>query len=152
PAARSVKKRFMICDHSSGSSCSSSSIEPFTSAKRTVTCFRSPSSAHFDCRILSARCLGVYERRLAVRGLGVRVSLFPLTPNPWISAPHSSQNFAVRRSSEPQLAHRREIGAAQSSQNLATGRFSCPHAGQVMNQAPDRRARPEAVRPSLGRG
>ena len=33
--------------------------EPFTSANNTVTCFRSPSSAERDCRILSARCLGV---------------------------------------------------------------------------------------------
>jgi len=31
--------------HSSGSSCSARSIEPFTSAKRTVTCLRSPSRA-----------------------------------------------------------------------------------------------------------
>ena len=39
--------------------CSASSIEPFTSAKSTVTCLRSPSSADLDCRILSARCFGV---------------------------------------------------------------------------------------------
>jgi hypothetical protein len=32
---------------------------PFTSPNRTVTCLRSPSSADFDCRILSARCRGV---------------------------------------------------------------------------------------------
>jgi hypothetical protein len=38
---------------------SSSSIEPFRSANRTVTCLRSPSSAAFEVRIFSARCLGV---------------------------------------------------------------------------------------------
>jgi hypothetical protein len=31
----------------------------FRSAKSTVTCLRSPSSAAFDVRIFSARCLGV---------------------------------------------------------------------------------------------
>jgi hypothetical protein len=32
---------------------------PFTSAKSTVTCFRSPSSALREVRIFSARCFGV---------------------------------------------------------------------------------------------
>jgi len=45
----------------------------------TVTCFRSPSSALFDVRIFSARCLGVYDSG-ARRASG---------------APHSSQNFAA---------------------------------------------------------
>jgi hypothetical protein len=35
------------------------SIEPFRSAKRTVTCLRSPSRAAFEARIFSARCWGV---------------------------------------------------------------------------------------------
>jgi hypothetical protein len=34
-------------------------IEPFRSAKRTVTCLRSPSRALFKVRIFSARCFGV---------------------------------------------------------------------------------------------
>jgi hypothetical protein len=33
--------------------------EPFRSAKSTVTCLRSPSSAAFEVRIFSARCFGV---------------------------------------------------------------------------------------------
>ena len=45
----------MICDHASGSRCSASSIESFTSAKRTVTCLRSPSTVAFAWRIFSAR-------------------------------------------------------------------------------------------------
>jgi NAD(P)-dependent dehydrogenase (short-subunit alcohol dehydrogenase family) len=43
-AARVEKKRCMIARHSSGSSCSARSIEPLTSANRTVTCLRSASS------------------------------------------------------------------------------------------------------------
>src|SRR5438477_11362308 len=38
---------------SSGSRSASSSIEPFRSAKSTVTCLRSPSSAVFEVRIFS---------------------------------------------------------------------------------------------------
>jgi hypothetical protein len=44
---------------SSGSRSASSSMEPLRSAKRTVTCLRSPSSAALEVRIFSARCLGV---------------------------------------------------------------------------------------------
>src|SRR5439155_9713543 len=62
PSVSSWKKRSMIRCHSSGSSCSASSIEPFTSAKSTVTCLRSPSSAPRARRIFSARCRGVYAR------------------------------------------------------------------------------------------
>ena len=55
-SARIWKKRSRILCHSSGSTCSASSIEPFTSAKRTVTCLRSPSRALREVRIFSARC------------------------------------------------------------------------------------------------
>ena len=44
---------------SSGSRSASNSIEPLRSAKRTVTCLRSPSRAALEVRIFSARCLGV---------------------------------------------------------------------------------------------
>ena len=43
---------------------------------------------------------------------------------PATGAAHSSQNFAVGRSSDPQLAHTRRSGVAHSSQNFAAGRFS----------------------------
>src|SRR5262245_61827387 len=49
------KKRCMISDHASGSSCSASFIEPFTSTKSTVTSRRSPSTVAFAWRIFSAR-------------------------------------------------------------------------------------------------
>src|SRR2546429_2484077 len=45
---------------SSGSRSESSSSERLRSANRTVTCFRSPSSADLAVRIRSARWLGVY--------------------------------------------------------------------------------------------
>src|SRR5207249_12280400 len=44
---------------SSGSRSPRSSIEPLRSAKRTVTCLRSPSRAVLEVRIFSARCFGV---------------------------------------------------------------------------------------------
>src|SRR5262249_56512901 len=53
---------------SSGSRSASNSIEPLRSAKRTVTCLRSPSSAALDVRIFSARCLGVYDSGDGARG------------------------------------------------------------------------------------
>jgi hypothetical protein len=53
------KKRSRIPCHSSAPTCSARSIDPFTSAKSTVTCFRSPSNALRDVRIFSTRCFGV---------------------------------------------------------------------------------------------
>src|SRR5262249_49316605 len=65
------------------------SIEPFTSAKRTVTCFRSPSSAERVVRIFSARWFGVYARTSRTGAAPAR------------RGPQSSQNFAVARVSWP---------------------------------------------------
>src|SRR5262245_45633966 len=59
PSARTWKRRSMMRCQSSGSSCSASSIDPFTSAKSTVTCLPSPSRAAFEWRIFAARCCGV---------------------------------------------------------------------------------------------
>ncbi len=59
------KKRSMILCHSSGSTCSARSIEPFTSAKRTVTCLRSPSRADFDVQDLLGQVLGRIGARVA---------------------------------------------------------------------------------------
>jgi predicted ATPase len=59
PSVRIWKKRSRISCHPSGPTSSARSIEPFTSAKSTVTCFRSPSSALREVRIFSARCFGV---------------------------------------------------------------------------------------------
>jgi hypothetical protein len=43
----------------SGSSRSDTAVKPAMSANRTVTCFRSPSSALRAVRIFSAKCFGV---------------------------------------------------------------------------------------------
>jgi len=54
----------MICENASGSSCSASSIEPFTSANSTVTCLRSPSSAGLRLQDLVGEVFG----RVGARG------------------------------------------------------------------------------------
>src|SRR4029077_4120437 len=97
PSERVAKKRSMILCHSSGSTCSARSIEPFTSAKRTVTCLRSPSRALRDVRIFSARCFGVYERgtRSCDAGFEASASDFP----------HSAKNFLDGGFSRPQPEH-----------------------------------------------
>src|SRR5262245_29006747 len=58
-------------------------MEPFRSAKSTVTCLRSPSKAALDVRIFSARCFGVY-----VSGETCRLAGAP------IGWPHSRQKLA----------------------------------------------------------
>src|SRR5438552_18522187 len=107
----------MIRCHSSGSSCSASSIEPFTSAKSTVTCLRSPSSALRARRIFSARCRGVYAR-----GSGC--------PEETSASrrPHSPQNLTPGAFSKPQLEQRSEEPLmAPTSRRLLppAGRAAC---------------------------
>ena len=93
------------------------------SQKRTVTTFRSPSSALRDVRIFAARCWGVYAAGDAKVG--------------WVSAgsrtgcPHWGQNLAVGESGLLQAAQARVNGAPHSSQNLAAYGFSRRHLGQV---------------------
>src|SRR5262245_25836012 len=108
----------MILCHSSGSNCSARSIEPFTSAKRTVTCLRSPSRALRDVRIFSARCLGVYER-------GSR-SLLLATASSLSGARHFLQNFARGEQFVPQEEHSRPNEAPHSSQKTASPSFEAP--------------------------
>ncbi len=102
---------------SSGSRSASSSIEPFRSAKRTVTCLRSPSRAAFDVRIFSARCFGVYESGAANLAVGPVRSGVAQWPQNLFSggfpAPHDGQTAAR--------------GAAHSPQNFMPGGFSCWH-------------------------
>src|SRR5215475_9800704 len=103
---------------SSGSRSASSSIEPLTSAKRTVTCLRSPCRAPREVRIFSARCLGVY----ASGGRGVTAE------TPWASdAPHSPQNFCAGGFDTPQELQTAARRAPHSPQNFWPGAFSCWH-------------------------
>src|SRR6202158_6000532 len=132
PSVRMAKKRSRIVCHASGSSCSASSIDPFTSANNTVTCLRSPSNADFDCRIFSARCLGVYERGerlLAVGLLAVRGADVGPPPS---SAPHSPQNFSAGACGVPQALQLSVSLAPHSTQNLRPVAFSTPHDGHLM--------------------
>src|SRR5262249_17208432 len=111
----------MILCHSSGSTCSARSIDPFTSAKSAVTCLRSPSSALRDVRIFSARCLGVYER-----GSGGGPGFVASESGP----PHLPQNLIAGAFPKPQLEHLRFSGAPQSPQNFMPLAFSKAQAGQ----------------------
>src|SRR5262249_32762443 len=112
PSERIAKKRSMILCHSSGSTCSARSIEPFTSANRMVTCLRPPSRALRDVRILSTRCFGVYER----------ASGSPLfaTASPSRGVRHFRQNFARGELLVPQDGHERSKDAPHSSQKIAS--------------------------------
>src|SRR5262245_55811354 len=109
---------------SSGSRSARSSIEPFRSAKRTVTCLRSPSSAAREVRIFSARCRGVYaagEANGATLGSPGRPGAS--------DSPHFRQNFAVSRLASPQPAHPTSSRTPHSSQKTASAGLSCWHRG-----------------------
>src|SRR5262245_33364278 len=105
----------MILCHSSGSTCSERSIEPFTSANRTVTCLRSPSSALRVVRIVSARWRGVYDSGVSVgdvmtddAGEAPRVR----------GAAHSLQYLEPVGFEAPQAGHGAGKGEAHSLQNF----------------------------------
>src|SRR5712691_474902 len=69
----------MISCTASGSRSLTRAVKPAVSAKSTVTCLRSPSRALRAVRILSARCLGVYDAGEATlaAGAGGCVRLWP---------------------------------------------------------------------------
>src|SRR4029079_1781552 len=96
------------------------------SAKRTVTCLRSPSRAAFEVRILSARCFGVYDSGLAKRRAGSVVS----------AAPQDRQNFLPGVTGVPQLGQATSSRAPQSSQKRAPASFSCWHRGHFIAEPP----------------
>src|SRR5262245_35081194 len=120
----------MILCHSSGSSCSARSIEPFTSAKSTVTCLRSPSSALRDVRILSARCFGVYARgsndTLVADGRSRAL----------IRAPHLRHTLAPGSLPAAHAGQLTSIFAPHSEQNDESARFSARHFGHSILKVP----------------
>ena len=97
-------------------------MEPFTSAKSTVTFFRSPSRTDFDRRILSARWRGVYSRGARSGRVARRVA----------AAPHSGQNFARAGSSASQASQQSARAAPHSTQNLARAGLECRQLSQTM--------------------
>ncbi len=117
---------------SSGSRSASSSIEPLRSANRTVTCFRSPSSAAFAVRIRAARCFGVYASGDAG---GDAIA----APAGVTRSPHSRQNFADAGSSVRQFEQLTTRRAPHSRQNFACAGFSWRHAGHCTGPYPCQR-------------
>src|SRR5215510_11018759 len=109
-------------------------MDPLRSAKRTVTCLRSPSSAALDVRIFSARYFGVYDSgdansdAAAVAGASVSAT------------PQLSQNLLPASTFASHVGQTAENVAPHSRQNRAPSRFSARHRGQVMPEPP--RARP----------
>jgi hypothetical protein len=99
-------------------------MDPLRSAKRTVTCLRSPSSAAFEVRIFSARCLGVYvagARRIRAGTIEVWWRGEPR------DSPHFRQNLAPSRLGSLQDGQEASSRAPHSSQNAASARCSRPH-------------------------
>ena len=99
---------------------------PLRSAKRTVTCLRSPSMAAREVRIFSAKCLGMYDSGLAERPAGSAVS----------AAPQDRQNFLPGVTTVPQLGQTASSRAPQSSQKRAPASFSAWHREHFMPEPP----------------
>src|SRR5437867_8698830 len=116
---------------SSGSTLSSSSIEPRRSAKSAVTCFRSPSSEAREASIFVARCEGVKAAGGAIFGLERR-SAVAAEPRGGASLRPAGRAAAL----EPDAAGFAEGGALERGR-LTTGAVhaaAAPHP-----RAPDRR-------------
>jgi hypothetical protein len=100
-------------------------MDPFRSAKRTVTCFLSPSSAVLEVRMRSARCLGVYdcgELNFGSARVGEGTRDFPQPP----------QNFSFPSLLKPHAGHVEESEHPHSPQNRRVSRFSARHRGHCM--------------------
>ena len=99
------------------------------SAKRTVTCFRSPSNLWREARIFSARCLGTYVWGGATppsAGLGALVAV-------WLTAwPQFRQKLAPWRLGSPQWGQAFSSRAPQWSQKAALEGLSDWQRGQIM--------------------
>src|SRR5215467_11553190 len=111
---------------SSGSRSARSSIEPLRSAKSTVTCLRSPSRAALEVRILSARCLGVYDSGEANRDWPGDSSA--------TGVPHLLQNRDPDGSSLPHELHELPKRPPQPRQKFDPVGFSCWHRGHFMER------------------
>src|SRR4030095_9414421 len=111
-----------------GSRSASSSIEPLRSAKSTVTCLRSPSSAALDVRIFSARCLGGEGSGGGKWGWPAVALL--------TAVPHLLQNLDPCGRSVPHEPHVRPRRAPHSKQKLEPVGFSCWHRGHFIYASP----------------
>src|SRR5207237_8645894 len=133
--------------------CSSSPIEPFTSANDTVTSWRSPSSAVRDVRIFSARCLGV-EMAGGLAGAGGRPAPQPpqnFSRGPF-AVPHDAQRTASAAPHSPQKRRSAPLSWSQDGQRIA-GHLACAvmASGATSTLIASRRARPRGGRRDPGR-
>src|SRR5512144_2236000 len=100
-----------------------SSVDPLMSAKRTVTCLRSPSTAPRAARILRARCGGVYAAgalaRAAVAATGFGSG-----------EPHSVQKRLPARLPWPQRGQGTAKLAPHVAQKRASAGFSASQVAQ----------------------
>src|SRR5215831_12837050 len=119
---------------SSGSRSASISIEPFKSAKRTVTCLRSPSRADFEVRIFSTRCLGVYVSGGPSLPAGTAVESATNAPQP-------PQNFSLPSFTNPQDGHTSANDDPHSPQKRRPSRFSAWQRGHRIAGPPRERGR-----------
>ena len=131
PAERIFRKRSMIARHSSGSSAPARSIDPCTSANRTVTCLRSPASSEPPWRTFSVRSWGS----------GSEAEIRAAPPRAARSAPCSASALpqAVQKScsNEARALHTGhastwESGSPQPPQKRAPGGFDLPQRPHVL--------------------
>src|SRR5262245_11866985 len=118
---------------SSGSRSASSSMDPLRSAKRTVTCLRSPSRAALEVRIFSARCLGVYASGAGKRAVAPVSS--PRIPgyHSWdTGVPHLLQNLEPAGSGLAQEAQVKTNRAPHARQKFDSDGLACWQLGHVM--------------------
>src|SRR5260370_11652611 len=105
----------MTAAQSSASKASARSIEPFTSAKSTVTCLRSPG------RTGAVRGAGDASAGSGVGGeVGSRLSGWP----------HTAQKRSPTSARLPQPGHGLGNGRPQAVQNLTPSRLANPQAAQ----------------------
>src|SRR5215471_204135 len=114
---------------SSGSRSASNSIDPFRSAKSTVTCLRSPSRALLEVRIFSARCLGVYASGDV--NFGSVLAAAELS-----DLPHPPQNFSLPSLRKPQDEQVEAKHSPHSPQKRRPSRFSARQRGHCMRDLP----------------
>ena len=122
----------MIARHSSGSSAPAISIDPWTSANRTVTCLRSPASSEPLWRTFSATGSGsgsVAETGAAAPRVARCVT--------WSASavPQAVQKSCSSEARAPHTGHASasESGAPQPPQKCESGGFDLPQRVHVLD-------------------
>jgi hypothetical protein len=100
-------------------------VDPFTSAKSTVTCFRSPSSALREVRIFSARCFGVLAAGIGcwterTRGDGLAALQTELGSSGQLGVAGGAATSEVRAALEAELGALGILGGGARAAHLGT--------------------------------